>query len=111
MSEQEALVNATQRIADLYWSMASDEAGMVSWYRSVFYAGAKELLLKSIEATYPGVDADKVLEILSDSGESVAYSVEYWTQHDKLHEWCKIEYLDDPANMAYCYTHGTDFTY
>lgn len=111
MSEQEALIKATQRVADLFWGMASDESGSVSWYRSTFYAGAKDLLIKSIEATYPGVDVDKVFDILIESGESVAYSVEYWTKYDKLHEWCKIEYVDDPANMAYCYTHGTSFTY
>lgn len=109
MSEQASLVKATQRIADLFWTMASDEDGAVSWYKSTFYAGSSELLTKAIETTYPGVDAEKVQEIMSESGESVADSVAYWREHDARHEWCTIEHADD--HMAYCYTHGTDYTY
>lgn len=106
---RQAMVKATQRIADLFWTMASDEEGEVSHYRSPFYAGAKDLLIKAIEATYPGVDADRVYDIISESGESVADSVSYWRERDAQHEWCKIEYTDIVPGQMYCYTHGDTF--
>jgi len=110
MNEQAGLIKATQRIADLFWTMATDEDGAVSWGQSVFYAGANELLIKAIKVTYPDVDADKVQEIMSESGESVAYAVDYWRQCVKRHEWCKdVEITCD--GKGYCHGHGVTFAW
>lgn len=105
------MIRMTQKIADLYTEVAGHYNNDISHYRSAWYAGMRETLTSSIQATYPDTDAHMVYELLIDSGESVAQCVDYWRQRNEEHEWCQQTYDSDTddANLI-CVQHKTILT-
>lgn len=110
-SDHDAKIAATERIAQLYRSIANDECAEVCRESSDFYSGARELLLRAIDQTYPDVKATTVHDLMLQSEEPVEVCVRFWRERDADHYWCDTVQLpgDDPGGRWRCKNHGVEF--